>query len=156
MIMEIDATDLRILDALQRDPSVSMDSLSEQVHLSRNACWRRVKNLQASGVIRGEMAVLDADRLGCGLTALVFLRAVSHDPDWLEKFRRATATIPHIVEAYRMSGDLDYMLKVQVADMRAYDRFYQNLIRAVPLADVSASFVMEEIKENRGLPLVPA
>lgn len=130
-----------------------MDDLSARVNLSRNACWRRVKNLQADGVIRGEMAVLDPDRLGCGLAALVFLRAANHDPDWLEKFRRAVATIPHVVEAYRMTGDLDYVLKVRVADMRAYDRFYQKLIRAVPLADVSASFVMEEIKENRGLPL---
>jgi len=150
---EIDATDRKILGILQRDSSVSMDDLSERVNLSRNACWRRVKNLQASGIIRGEMALLDADRLGCGLAALVFIRAANHDPDWLEKFRRAVATIPHVVEAYRMSGDLDYMLKVRVADMRAYDRFYQKLIRAVPLADVSASFVMEEIKENRGLPL---
>ncbi len=150
---DIDVTDRKILGILQRDSSVSMDELSERVNLSRNACWRRVKNLQAAGIIRGEMALLDADRLGCGLAALVFIRAASHDPDWLEKFRRAVATIPHVVEAYRMSGDLDYMLKVRVADMRAYDRFYQKLIRAVPLADVSASFVMEEIKENRGLPL---
>lgn len=149
----IDATDRHILAILQRDSSVSMDELSERIHLSRNACWRRVKNLQASGVIKGEMAVLDADQLGCGLAALVAIKAAAHDPDWLDKFRRAVATIPHVVEAYRMSGDLDYMLKVRVADMRAYDRFYQKLIRAVPLADVSASFVMEEIKENRGVPL---
>ena len=152
---DIDATDCRILAILQRDSSVSMEELSEQVNLSRNACWRRVKNMEAAGVIRGHAAILDADKLGCGLAALVFIRAANHDPDWLEKFRRAVATIPHVVEAYRMSGDLDYMLKVQVADMRAYDRFYQKLIRTVPLADVSASFVMEEIKENRGLPLEP-
>ena len=150
---DIDATDRRILAILQRDSSVSMDELSERVNLSRNACWRRVKNMQAEGVIKANQAILDAEKLGCGLTALVFIRAANHDPDWLEKFRRATATIPHVVEAYRMSGDLDYMLKVQFADMRAYDRFYQQLIRKVPLADVSASFVMEEIKENRGIPL---
>lgn len=153
---EIDATDRRILAELQRESSVSMDALSERVNLSRNACWRRVKNMEASGVIRGHRAILDADALGCGLAALVFIRAASHDPEWLERFRRAVATIPQVVETYRMSGDLDYMLKVQVADMRAYDRFYQKLIRAVPLADVSASFVMEAVKENRGLPLEPA
>lgn len=150
---KIDETDRRILAELQRDSSPSMDELSERAHLSRNACWRRVKNMEAAGVIRGHAAILDADKLGCGLAALVFIKAASHDPDWLEKFRLAAASIPHVVEAFRMTGDLDYMLKVRVADMRAYDRFYQKLIRAVPLADVSASFVMEEIKENRGLPL---
>jgi Lrp/AsnC family transcriptional regulator len=149
----IDETDKRILRELQRDSTLSMDDLSERVNLSRNACWRRVKNMQASGIIRGSMMLLDADKLGCNLAALVFIRAANHDPDWLEEFRRAIATIPNIVEAYRMSGDLDYMLKVRVTDMPAYDRFYQKLIRAVPLADVSASFVMEELKENRGIPL---
>ena len=155
MTMRIDGIDRRILAALQSDSSISMDALSEQVNLSRNACWRRVKQMQAAGLIRGQMAILDAEMLGCGLTALVFIHAVSHDPDWLDRFRRAVSGIPHIVEAYRMTGDLDYMLKVRVADMRAYDAFYQKLIRAVPLADVSASFVMEELKENRGIPLEP-
>lgn len=150
---KIDETDRRLLAEMQRDSSLSMDELSERVHLSRNACWRRVKNMEAAGVIRGYTANLDADKLDCGLAALVFIKAANHDPDWLEKFRKAVATIPHVVEAFRMTGDLDYMLKVRVSDMRAYDRFYQKLIRAVPLDDVSASFVMEEIKENRGLPL---
>lgn len=153
--MTIDETDKRILALLQRDSSTSMDALSEAVHLSRNACWRRVKQMQASGIIRGQMALLDPDQLSCGLTALVAIHAVSHDPDWLEKFRSAVASIPNIVEAYRMTGDLDYMLKVRIADMPAYDAFYQRLIRAVPLADVSASFVMEELKDYRGIPLDP-
>ena len=154
-MIEIDGTDRRILSLLQHDASLSMDALSEAVNLSRNACWRRVKRMEEAGIIRGQRLVLDANRLGCGLTALVFIHAVSHDPDWLDRFRAAVADIPHVVEAYRMTGDLDYMLKVRIADMGAYDAFYQRLIRAVPLADVSASFVMEELKADAGLPLDP-
>lgn len=149
----IDDMDRRILDQLQRDGTLSVDALSERVHLSRNACWRRVKQLEERGLIRDRVAILDAEAAGCGLSVFVFVRAASHDPDWLNAFRGAVAVFPEIVGVYRTSGDLDYVLRARVSDVKAYDRLYQRLIARVPLADVSASFVMEEIKETTAIPL---
>lgn len=149
----LDDTDRRILDQLQRDGTLSVDAVSERVNLSRNACWRRVKQLEERGLIRERVAILDAEAAGCGLSVFVFLRAASHDPEWLSAFRGAVAAFPEIVGVYRTSGDLDYVLRARVSDVKAYDRLYQRLISRVPLADVSASFVMEEIKETTAIPL---
>ena len=145
--------DRRILAELQRDGSLSIEELSERVHLSRNACWRRVKRLEEERVITGRVALVDADRLGLGLSVFVIVRTSSHDPDWLKKFREAVTGFPEITGVYRMSGDLDYILRARVADVKAYDRLYQRLIARVPLTDVSASFVMEEIKETTVVPV---
>lgn len=150
---DIDKYDLAILKLVQQDALLSMDAIAEKVHLSRNAVWRRLKALQSDGTIKANVAVVDPEKVGCGLTALVFVRTSQHEQDWLDRFHRAVKSIAHIVEAYRMSGDLDYMLKVRVADMKAYDRFYKRLIAIVPLSDVSASFVMEELKDSHRVPL---
>lgn len=152
---DIDKYDLAILKLVQQDALLSMDAIAEKVHLSRNAVWRRLKALQSDGTIKANVAVVDPEKVGCGLTALVFVRTSQHEQDWLDRFHRAVKSIAHIVEAYRMSGDLDYMLKVRVADMKAYDRFYKRLIAIVPLSDVSASFVMEELKDSHRVPLEP-
>ena len=149
----LDEMDRRILAELQRDGSLSIEQLSERVHLSRNACWRRVKRLEEERVITGRVALVDADQLGVGLSVFVIVRTSSHDPDWLGKFRDAVTTFPEITGVYRMSGDLDYILRARVADVKAYDRLYQRLIAKVPLTDVSASFVMEEIKETTVVPV---
>lgn len=153
MSADLDAIDLRILDTLQKDASFSMDQVADAVHLSRNACWRRIKRLEAEGVIRGRVALLDPVALGCPLTAVVLIRASAHEPEWLVKFERAVAALPQIVAAHRMAGDVDYILKVRVADMPAYDRLYKDLTARVPLLDISASFVMEDIKDTTALPL---
>ncbi len=153
MTAETDTIDLRILDALQQDADLSMDALAEKAHLSRNACWRRMKQMEAAGIIRGRAILLDPERLGCPLTAMVLIRASTHADDWLKKFSRVVRVMPEIVGAYRMTGDLDYVLKIRVADVAAYDRFYKELIARVPVLDISASFVMEEIKETTALPL---
>ena len=153
MPSEIDTVDRRILAELQRDGTLSVDQLSERVNLSRNACWRRVKRLEEEGVITGRVALVDADRLGLGLSVFILIRTSNHDPDWLKRFRDATTGFPEITGVYRMSGDLDYVLRARVADVKAYDRLYQRLIAKVPLSDVSASFVMEEIKETTVLPV---
>jgi Lrp/AsnC family transcriptional regulator len=150
---EIDTVDRRILAELQRDGTLSVDQLSERVNLSRNACWRRVKRLEEDGVITGRVALVDADRLGLGLSVFILVRTSNHDPDWLKRFRDATTGFPEITGVYRMSGDLDYVLRARVADVKAYDRLYQRLIAKVPLSDVSASFVMEEIKETTVIPV---
>ena len=152
-VLTLDETDRRILSALQRDASQSLESLGETVGLSRNACWRRIRALDEAGVIKGRVALLDAGKLGLGLTVFMLIRTNAHAPDWLETFSRATRSMPEILGVYRMTGDLDYLIRARVSDMADYDRLYQSLIRRVPLSDVSASFVMEEIKDTTELPL---
>ncbi len=151
--MEIDHIDRQILQKLQRNASLGLEDLGLAVGLSRNACWRRVKNLNDAGVIKSRVAILDAGKLNLGLSVFISVRTNQHDPDWLDQFATATRMMPEILGAYRMSGDLDYLIRAQVADMAAYDRFYQRLIKHITLADVSASFVMEQIKETTALPL---
>ena len=153
MAAELDEIDRRILAELQRDGTLSVDQLSERVSLSRNACWRRVKNLEENRVITGRVALVDADKLGLGLSVFIIIRTTNHDPEWLAKFRAAVTSCPEITGVYRMSGDLDYVLRARVADVKAYDRLYQRLIAKAPLSDVSASFVMEEIKETTVVPV---
>ncbi|MEM8653846.1 MAG: Lrp/AsnC family transcriptional regulator [Pseudomonadota bacterium] len=148
-----DTIDAKILRELQQDASLSLDQLGERVALSRNACWRRVKALEDAGVIKRRVALIDAAAVGLGLMVFMQIRTQSHDPDWQARFSRATRTIPGILSVYRMTGDLDYLIRARVADMAGYDALYQQLIAQVPIADVSASFVMEEIKDSTALPL---
>lgn len=150
---ELDTIDTRLLAELQRDATLSMDELSARVALSRNACWRRIRALEEAGVIRGRVALLDPQAVGCGLSVIVMIRTNRHDADWMALFDRAVRSLPEIVGAHRMTGDLDYILRVRVADVPAYDAFYKRLIERVPLSDVSASFVMEDIKDTTALPL---
>ena len=151
--MELDDFDRRILRELQRDASTGVEALGERVGLSRNACWRRIRAMEEAGVITARVALADPEALGLGLTVFVAVRTDRHDPDWLERFTRAVRELPEIQGVWRTSGDLDYLLKARVADVRAYDRLYQRLIRRVELADISASFVMEEIKDSTELPV---
>jgi len=150
---KIDEFDLKILRKMQKDASLSVDTLADMVGLSRNACWRRMKRLEADGVINAKVALLDAEKLDLDLMAYVLVRTHDHEPGWLEKFRTAVRSMPEIVGAHRMSGDLDYVLRVRVRDVKAYDAFYQRLIAKVPISEVSASFVMEDIKDTTGLPI---
>jgi Lrp/AsnC family transcriptional regulator len=115
--------------------------------------WRRIKALEAAGVIRARVALLDAEKIGLPLTVFMQIRAAAHDADWLDRFARTTRAMPQIQGVYRMTGDLDYLICARVADMADYDRLYQTLIARVPMGDVSASFVMEEIKHSTELPL---
>ncbi|MDT8345919.1 MAG: Lrp/AsnC family transcriptional regulator [Thermohalobaculum sp.] len=151
--MELDGIDRRILRELQRDASLVVEELGTRVGLSRNACWRRVRRLEQEGVIRARVALVDPEALGLGLTVFIAVRTDRHDPDWLGAFTRAVRDMPEIQGVYRTSGDLDYLLKARVADVRAYDQLYQRLIRRIALSDISASFVMEEIKETTELPV---
>ncbi|MEW9834860.1 Lrp/AsnC family transcriptional regulator [Mesorhizobium marinum] len=153
MSQEIDTIDRKILAELQRDGTLSVDQLSERVSLSRNACWRRMRRLEDDGYITGRVALVDAEKVGLGLSVFILVRTSHHETDWLAKFRVAVVSIPEITGVYRMSGDLDYVLRARVSDVKAYDRLYQRLIAKVPLSDVSASFVMEEIKETTIVPV---
>lgn len=153
---ELDSLDVRILQALQEDASRSIGEIAASVNLSQNACWRRIKLLEEAGVIRGRVALLDPRKVGCGMTVFVSVSAGEHSEAWLERFARQVARMPEVVECYRMTGEVDYLLKLQVADIDAYDEAYKALIRgAAPLRDVSAAFSMEELKQTFALPLSP-
>lgn len=149
----IDKIDRDILRLLQSDAQRSVDDISAAVHLSRNACWRRIKALEAAGIIKGRVALIDATAVGLPLTAMVLIKTNAHDANWLKTFQAALQAFPEIVGAYRMTGDLDYVLRVRVADVPAYDAFYKRLTSRISVSDISASFVMEEIKETTAVPL---
>ncbi|WP_298292968.1 Lrp/AsnC family transcriptional regulator [uncultured Litoreibacter sp.] len=153
MTDSIDKIDRAILAILQNDATLSVDAISERVSLSRNACWRRIKQMEEAGILKARVALVDATKIGLGLPVFVLMRAADHSPDWLAKFDRAVRILPEIIGAHRMSGDLDYVLRVQVADVADYDRFYKRLIELVPVRDISASFVMENIKDTTALPV---
>ena len=148
-----DEIDARILRALQRDATLSADALSDAVSLSRNAAWRRVKRMEDAGIIRKRVALLDADAVGRGLSVFAAIRTERHDADWARRFSQVTRSIPEIVGVWRTSGELDYLLHIRVADVAGYDRLYRRLIEQIELKDVTASFVMEEIKETTELPV---
>jgi Lrp/AsnC family transcriptional regulator len=148
-----DSVDISILALLQKDASRSIAEIAECVHLSQNACWRRIKRLEDEGVIKKRVALLDPEKLGVGVTVFVSVRAGEHTEKWLENFTSAVRKMPEVVEFYRMAGDVDYLLKLQVASIAAYDRVYKSLIRAAKLMDVSAAFAMEEMKRTTELPL---
>lgn len=149
----VDAIDVRILGVLQEDASLPVSEIAQRVHLSANACWRRIKRLEEEGFIRRRVALLDAARLGAGVTVFVSIKVAEHSDAWLDSFAALAARIPEIVEFYRMSGDVDYLLKLRVADIAAYDAVYRRLIRSVRLSDVSSAFAMEELKDTPAIPL---
>jgi Lrp/AsnC family transcriptional regulator len=149
----IDPKDRDILRALQRDCSEPIEALAAKVHLSRNACWRRVKKLEDEGVIRGRVALVDSARINLGLTVFIAIKTSQHEPKWLEKFAASVKDLAEIIGAYRTTGETDYLLQAVVPDIASYDRLYKRLIAKIPLTDVSASFVMEKIKDTTVLPL---
>ena len=149
----MDTTDRKLLGILQHDAALSLDELSARMALSRNACWRRIKRLEDDGVIKARVTLLDASRINVGLTAFIALRTTEHSAKWLDQFSKAVRDLPEIVGVYRMTGDVDYLLQAVIPDVAAYDRLYKRLIGKITLADVSSSFVMEEIKSTTVLPL---
>ncbi len=150
---QIDAIDWAILGVLQTDASLPVHEVGERVGLSSNACWRRIRRLDDSGVIARRVALLDAEKLGLATTVFVALRTNRHDPAWLEAFSRGVAEIEEISECHRMAGEVDYLLKIVVRDIAHYDRIYRKLIARVPdIADVSSSFSMEKMKATTALP----
>lgn len=151
----LDDADLRILSALQENATLSVAALSEVVHLSHNSCWRRLRRLEDAGLIIGRVALLDAEALGLGLTAFVSIRTSEHSEAWLAQFAEAVKGMAEVVELYRMTGDVDYLMKLRVANIAAYDAVYKRLIGSVKLTDVSSAFAMEELKYTTALPIMP-
>lgn len=154
--IELDRIDARILTALQVNADQAIAELSESIGLSANACWRRIKRLEEMGIIRGRVALLDAAKLNLGVTVFVAIRTNEHNDAWLQKFNAAVEQIPEIVELYRMSGDVDYLMKIAVSSIAHYDQVYKRLIKLVKLTDVSSTFAMEQMKYTTALPVSPS
>ncbi|MFZ6773157.1 Lrp/AsnC family transcriptional regulator [Undibacterium sp. SXout7W] len=149
----MDKKDLDILHLLQKDASMPLADLAQAVNLSVTPCWRRVQKLQEDGVIRAQVTLCDPVKLNLGLTVMVALKAARHNEKWMQQFIAGATSIPEIVEIFRMSGDIDYLLKVHVPDMAGFDLVYKKLLKVADLQDVSSSFVMEVIKNTTALPL---
>jgi Lrp/AsnC family transcriptional regulator len=149
----LDARDRQILEILQADALTPLAEVAERVGLSTTPCWRRIQRLEQAGVIRRRVALLDPAQLNVGVTVFVSVRTSQHNAAWLQRFRRAVDEIPEIVEAYRMSGDVDYLLRVVVPDIAGYDAVYKRVIEKVELSDVSSGFSMEVLKQTTALPL---
>ena len=149
----MDATDRAILACLQEDATMPVAEIARRVGLSSTPCWRRIQKLEEAKVIRARVALLDRQQLKVGVTVFVSVRTNQHSVAWLERFAAAVADLPEVVEFYRMSGEIDYLLRVVVPDIAAYDRFYKKLIAKIELSDVSSSFAMEQIKYTTALPL---
>ena len=151
----LDAIDRKILTVLQQDASLSVAEIGDRVGLSSTPCWTRIQRLEADGVITRRVALVDQDKIGLGLSVFVSIESGDHSEAWLKTFADAVAAMPEVIEFYRMAGDVDYMLRVVVADMRAYDVFYKRLISTVALKNVTSRFAMEKIKSVTALPVPP-
>ena len=149
----MDATDRKILTLLQADSSLSIAELAERVHLSQTPCWKRVQKLEAKGIITGRVALVSPEKIGLGLTVFVAIETADHSAEWLSRFAETVSAMPEVMELYRMAGEVDYQLRVVVADMAAYDQFYKRLIGTMPLKNVTSRFAMERIKQTTALPV---
>ena len=149
----MDEVDRKLLALLQQDATVAMAELAEQVGLSATPVWKRIQKLEQAGVIVRRVALLAPEQVGVGLIVFVAIEAHEHTPGWLAGFAAAMETMPEVMDAYRMAGEVDYMLRVAVADMAAFDSFYKRLIAVVPLKNVTSRFAMERLKGTTAYPL---
>lgn len=149
----LDDMDVKILRILQEDCTRPVAEIGKEVGLSTTPCWRRIQKLEELGVIRRRVALLDAGKVNAGVTVFVSVKTDKHNLAWLQKFHAAVADLPEVIEAYRMSGEIDYLLKVAVPDIGAYDAFYKKLVSRVEIAKVSSAFAMEQMKYTTAMPL---
>lgn len=154
--LRLDEVDRKILSLLQTDASLSLDQIADRVGASKTPVWNRIRKLREAGVIRRQVAILDPEALGLEACFFVLIRTSEHDKDWAARFLKALRDRPEVIEAHRLAGDIDYILKVQVRNARAYDRFYQSLIAEVKIHNVTALLSMEEIKATSALPIPEA
>jgi Lrp/AsnC family transcriptional regulator len=152
-IVELDAMDLKILALLQADATMPIAEIGRSVGLSTTPCWRRIQKLDEAGVIRARVAILDPVKVNVGVTVFVSIKTDQHNLDWLERFHAAVEDLPEVAEFYRMSGEVDYLIRVVVPDIAAYDAFYKKLISRIDITKVSSAFAMEQIKYTTALPL---
>ncbi len=151
----MDEIDRKLFEILQDDTTLSIAQMAERVGLSPTPCWKRIQKLETTGVITRRIAVVDPDRIGVGLSVFVAVQAGEHSPEWLQHFSAGVAAMPEVMEVYRMAGDIDYLLRVAVADMAEYDAFYKRLIAVAPMKNVNSRFAMERMKHTTAYPLHP-
>ena len=149
----MDSIDRKILSLLQEDATLSIENIASKVHLSSTPCWKRIRRLEDDGVIEKRVALLNPDKVGAGVTVFVAVKTNQHNKQWLDNFASSVEDMPEILDFYRMSGEIDYLLRVVVSDIGEFDAFYQRLISRVPLSDVTSSFAMEQIKHTTALPI---
>lgn len=149
----LDEMDIKILRVLQEDATRAVADIGKEVGLSTTPCWRRIQKLEEAGVIQRKVAILDPASVNAGVTVFVQIKTDQHSHDWLDRFHEAVVDFPEVVEFYRMSGDIDYLLRVVVPDIAAYDRFYKKLISRIEIAKVSSTFAIEQIKYTTAVPL---
>lgn len=150
---DLDLIDRKIVAELMRDATLPIAQIADRAGLSQTPCWKRIQKLEANGVLTGRVALADPTRLGFGLTVFVGIEAPDHSVDWREAFAKAVESIPEIMEVYRMAGEIDYLLRVAVADMQAFDRFYKRLTDALPIKNVTSHFAMERMKFTTAYPV---
>ncbi len=153
MAAAMDDLDRKILSLLQVDSSLPLDEIAKKLGTSKTPVWNRIRKMRKSGVIKGEVAVLDPEKLGLESCFFVLIRTSEHDADWLARFLKAVQNRPEVLEAHRLAGDIDYILKVRVENAKAFDNFYRALIKEVSIFNVTSSLSMEEIKNTTALPL---
>ena len=151
----MDDIDRSLLEILQDNATLSIAQMAERVGLSATPCWKRIQKLEAAGVITRRVAVVDPERIGVALSVLVSIEAGEHTPEWLARFSSGIGALPEVMEAYRVAGDVDYVLRVAVADMAEYDAFYKRLIAIAPMKNVTSRFAMERLKHTTAYPLHP-
>jgi Lrp/AsnC family transcriptional regulator len=149
----MDSTDRKILNLLQTDASLTVREIAAQIPLSVTPCWKRIQKLEESGYIRGRVALLDPKKVNADVTVFVAIKTDRHTREWIERFAAAVTDLPEVMEIYRMSGDVDYLLRVAVSSIEAYDRFYKKLVDRIELSNVTSSFAMEQMKYTTALPI---
>ncbi len=154
--VEMDRIDRNIVTELQRDATLSIAELADRVGLSQTPCWKRIRKLESAGVLNGRVALADPAALGLDLTAFVEIATNDHSPAWRDAFARVVTALPEVMEVHRMAGDVDYLLKVTMPDMAAFDGFYKRLTDAVPVRSVTSRFSMERMKFTTAYPVPPA
>jgi len=149
----MDAIDRKIVVLLQEDASLSLAQIAHRVGLSQSPCWKRIQRLEKTGVILKRVALISPESIGVGLSVFVSIETGDHSSAWLSKFAQTVTAMPEVMEFHRMAGDIDYMLRVAVPDMQAYDAFYKRLIDTMPLKNVTSRFSMERVKSTTAYPL---
>lgn len=149
--MNLDNIDLELIDCLQKNVSISIDELARRVGLTKTPCWRRVQKLEKSGIIKRKVALLNADMLDLKVSVFMQVKTSQHNREWLEEFSDTVSGFPEVAGFYRMAGEYDYLLRVVVRDIAAYDDFYKRFIEVTSLSDVTSNFAMEEIKNSTEL-----
>lgn len=150
----MDATDRKILAILQDDASLSVAEVASRVNLSQTPCWRRIQKMEEAGIIQRRVVLVDPEAIGLGLTVFVEIETGDHSRDWLERFADAVLDLPEVMDVYRMAGDVDYLLRVAVANMAAFDAFYLRLVALLPLKNVTSRFTMERVKFTTAYPVL--